>query len=82
MSSSLVSSENGAPFVSRAQASKPSGDKYAFGGGFKRTKRLWSSVSGTGGAGTQYFPKMCFKHTSNYIRVNQIVKEGKGGGGT
>lgn len=64
ISSSLVSSENGAPLVSRAYASSPSEVRDAPSGGVNRAMRL-SSVGGFGGDGTQYFAKMCFKHNSN-----------------
>ena len=40
ISSTFVSSENGVPFVSEAQESKPSLDKYAPCGGVKKTPRL------------------------------------------
>jgi hypothetical protein len=65
-SSSLVSAENGAPFVSRAHASKPAGVKYAPSGGVNNaTVRLSSDESSGFAGGKQYFAKMCLRQDSS-----------------
>ena len=63
-SSSFVASSNGAPFVSRAQESSPSGDRYAPSGGSRSSPCFCADAFGV-----QYFAKICFKHVSSYTSI-------------